>query len=199
MTIAARERVLENPAKRLLPWMAIALALALALLTSLPANAQEAERPLIDVRHYDIDARIDPASSTLQATAKVTFIPREETNEVVFELHNGLDVERIETADGSTVNPLRYRQDFTVRATLPEQPIVGSETSLTFTYGGVLKGYEGSPVEGVDLANITPERSYMLYPARWFPVNGFEADQFAATIKLTVPAGFKVLGAGLSS
>lgn len=197
----ARERTAENPVWDPVPWLAAALTLlAMLAASALPAGAQEqAERPLIDVRRYDIDARIDPASSTLQATAKVTFIPREETNEVVFELHNGLDVQRIETSDGSTLNPLRYRQDFTVRATLPQTPPVDSETSLTFEYAGVLNGYESSPVEGVDLANITPDRAYLLYPARWFPVNGFEADQFSSSIKLTVPAGFTVLGAGLSS
>ncbi len=180
--------------------MAAALTLlAMMLAAALPAAAQQPERPLIDVRHYEIDARIDPASSTLQATAKVTFVPREQVSEVVFELHNGLDVERVETADGSTLNPLRYRQDFTVRTALVNAVVVDSETSLTFTYAGTLQGYESSPVEGVDLANITPERSYLLYPARWFPVNGFEADQFSSTIRMTVPAGFKVIGGGLSS
>lgn len=178
-------------------WAAL-LAGALLGWIAAPASAQS-ERPLIDVQSYEIDARIDPASSRLEAIAKVTFVPREETNEVIFELHNGLAVASIEADDGSNLNPLRYRQDFTVRASYPAALLVGTPTTLTFRYSGVLRGYEESPIEGVDAASIGPDKSYLLYPSRWFPVNGYAADQFSSVIRLTAPDGYKALGSGLSS
>jgi len=178
-------------------WAALLAGALLGWLT-VPASAQS-ERPLIDVQSYEIDARIDPASSRMEAVAKVTFVPREETNEVIFELHNGLAVASIETDAGDSINPLRYRQDFTVRASYPDTLLVGTPTTLTFRYAGVLRGYEDSPIEGVDVANIGPEKTYLLYPARWFPVNGYAADQFSATIRLTTPPGYTALGSGLES
>ena len=180
------------------PWGILLLAAALLAAVAAPLDAQT-ERPLIDVQSYEIDARVDPGSSQLQAEAKVTFIPREETAEVIFELHNGLEVTRITTDDGQFLNPLRYRQDFSVRVSYPDTLLVGTPTTLTFEYGGQLVGYENSPIEGVDAANIRPDKTYLLYPARWFPVNGYAADQFSSTIRLSTPAGYTGLGSGIGS
>ncbi|MBI1356347.1 MAG: peptidase M1 [Acidobacteria bacterium] len=184
------------PARQWL-WTAAGL-LALALLWAGQAGAQSAEdRPLIDVQRYDIEGRIDPGSSTLQAQAKVTFIPREATNHIVMELHNGLDVRSVKLEDGTDLSPLRYRQDSSVRVTFPDQLVIGQPMAVTFEYEGQLKGYENSPVEGLDLASIAPDGSYLLYPGRWFPVNGYGADQFAASIRITTPPGYKGIGSGL--
>ncbi len=201
---AARTQTIDNRAidsgptlSDVLMWLALTAAAFLALAS--PAAAQEQQRPLIDVQHYDIEARVDPASQTLQARAVVTFVPREETREVVFELHNGLDVSRIADAAGNVLSPTRYRQDFTVRATYNTPPAVGQPTQLTFDYAGAVLGYEDSPIEGVDVANLSVDGGWLLYPARWFPVNGFEADQFSAKISLEVPAGYKVVGSGIGT
>lgn len=173
-------------------------ACAMALLLAGGALAQE-QRPLIDVQSYDIDAIVEPGAQVLAATAQVHFIPREQTSQVILELHNGLNVTSVKTADGSELQPLRYRQDSTVRLTFPDALPVGEPVTLTFRYDGRLAGLENSPVEGLSLASIDPERSYLLYPARWFPVNGFGADQFTARLQIAVPEGFKVIGSGLST
>ena len=193
---AARERAAEHPLKRPALW--VGAALALLALQGL-ANAQTAEeRPLIDVERYVIEARIDPAARGLTATAEVEFIPREETSEVVFELNNGLNVRGVRLADGSSLQPLRYRQDFTVRLSAPNLA-VDQVTKMTFDYEGQLTGYEGSPVEGMDVANISPEGGWLMYPGRWFPVNGYGADQFSSVMHIIVPEGFKVLGSGFAT
>jgi aminopeptidase N len=162
------------------------------------ALAQE-QRPLIDVQSYDIDATIEPGAQVLAATAQVHFIPREQTSQVIFELNNGLNVTSVKTADGVEIQPLRYRQDFTVRLSFPDALPVGVPVTLTFRYDGRLAGLENSPVEGLSLASIDAERSYLLYPARWFPVNGYAADQFTSKIQVAVPDGFQVIGSGLST
>ena len=158
--------------------------------------AAQSPRPLIDVQSYDIDAVADPASQTLQAKATVRFIAREMVTEAIFELHNGLEVSQITDASGAVISGSRYEPDFTIRVPFPSALSDGQEVQLTFAYSGQLKGYEGSPVEGLDLANLTTEGGWLLYPARWFPVNGFEADQFKANIEIEVPAGYSVVGSG---
>lgn len=176
----------------------VSWACAMALLLAGGALAQE-QRPLIDVQSYDIDATVEPGAQVLAATAQVHFIPREQTSQVIFELHNALNVTSVKTASGVELQPLRYRQDSTVRLSFPDTLPVGEPVTLTFRYDGRLAGLENSPVEGLSMALIDPERSYLLYPARWFPVNGFGADQFTARIQIAVPEGFKVIGSGVST
>ena len=65
----------------------------------------------------------------------------------------------------------------------------GQSTTFTFDYEGVLSGTEESPVEGLKLASIGSPISYLLYPARWFPMTGYLTDRFTADIHVTVPIG----------
>ena len=75
----------------------------------------------------------------------------------------------------------------------------GQPASVTFYYDGKLSGQEDSPVYGIKFAAIHPDFAFLLYPARWFPVSGYTTDRFAADMKITVPAGYTVLGSGLDS
>ena len=52
-----------------------------------------------------------------------------------------------------------------------------------------LTGSEDSPVYGIKFAAIRPEYSFLLYPARWFPLSGYSTDRFAAEMRITVPMG----------
>lgn len=180
-------------------WALFLAALSVALWLLTPGACAQSDRPLIDVEYYDIDAEVDLATQALEAEALVRFIPREETETVVFELHNGLNVTRVVAQDGSEVPAIRYGQDFSVRLSFPQTLPVGSPLSLTFFYDGRLEGTQNSPVEGYDLAAIKPDRAYLLYPARWFPVNGYAADRFAAKISITVEPSLKVIASGLST
>ena len=163
-----------------------------------PARAQ-IERPRIDVDFYDIEAGIDLAAGTLEARVDVRFTPREATETVIFELHNALNVSRVEGEDGSEISAARYRQDYTVRLNFFEALPPEEAVTVTFFYDGQLEGTRDSPAEGYDLATIASERAYLLYPARWFPVNGYGADRFAAHLHVTVDRGLRVIASGLST
>ena len=54
---------------------------------------------------------------------------------------------------------------------------------------------------GIKFASIQKDHAFLMYPARWFPVNDYTADRYTADINITVPAGYRVLGgrAGLGS
>ena len=70
---------------------------------------------------------------------------------------------------------------------------------LTFEYEGVLDSADDSPVQGLKLAYIGDDTSYLLYAGRWFPVNAYGINRFTATINITVPAHMMVIGSGKES
>ena len=81
---------------------------------------------------------------------------------------------------------------------LPNPVSKGASSSLTFVYEGTLSGSEESPVEGLKLAVIGDPISYLLYAGRWFPMVGYLTDRFTAEIHVTVPAGYRVIGSGIT-
>ncbi len=154
-----------------------------------------AQQDKIDVQSYTITAELYPSTHVLSARAKIDFIPQLDLLTANFELHRSLRVKQIHDAKGVA---LEFRQDrglelsVSFPAPLPE----GETTSITVDYGGELETTEGSPVENLKLAYIGPEGSYLLYPARWFPVSGYALDRFSATMTITAPAGETVLASG---
>ncbi|MEQ1885677.1 MAG: M1 family aminopeptidase [Bryobacteraceae bacterium] len=167
-----------------------------------PALAQDAasrlqtQRTRIDVTNYQIDANIDPRTQAITATAKVTFTPIDNASNVTFELNNALNLNRVTGEDGAQLSASRYQEDMTVRVTLPRPVPKGQSTTLTFAYGGKFTGQEESPVFGIKFASLTPEVAYLMYPARWFPVNDYTIDRFTSDIRVTTPAEFRVVGSG---
>ena len=51
-------------------------------------------------------------------------------------------------------------------------------------------------MQGLKLAYISDDTSYLLYAGRWFPVNAYGINRFTATINITVPAHMIVIGSG---
>ncbi len=178
--------------------IAVLLALTAALsFASARANGQ-AQRPTINITAYDIDAELDPDAHSLKATAKVTFTALQPIDTAVFQLHGALKVDKVTDGSGKVLSGERGT-DATIRLTLPTPMAKGQNTTFTFEYGGVLSGSEESPVEGLKLASIGSPISYLLYPARWFPMTGYLTDRFTADIHVTVPMGYRVIGSGAVS
>lgn len=164
------------------------------------AVAQDNRRPPIDVQDYQIEAEINPRTQTLTATVAVRFVPGEEnTTYAVFELNNALRVSKVVDGGGRDLSPSRNQQDYSVRVNFPEPLPKGQPATVVFRYDGRLTGNEESPVYGVKFASIQADYTYLLYPSRWFPVNGYTADRFASTLKISVPDGFRVIASGLET
>jgi tetratricopeptide (TPR) repeat protein len=153
----------------------------------------------IDVQDYVIAARIDPAAQTLTATATVHFLPLDDVNTVSFELNNSLSLDKVTDESGRQIPASRTQQDMSVRLSLPQPLPRGKLATLTFYYDGKLTGDEESPVYGIKFAAIHPDVAYLMYPARWFPVNEYTTDRFASDLKVTVPMGYRVLASGTDS
>jgi tetratricopeptide (TPR) repeat protein len=173
----------------------------LSLMLGALAGAQDraARQQKIDVQSYMIDAQVDPRAATLNATVMVRFIPLEDTSQVTFELNNALNISKVVDEDGRQVPSSRLAQDMAVKLSLPQTLKKGKVAGLTFVYDGKLSGDEESPVFGIKFAAIHPEGSYLLYPARWFPVNDYSTDRFSSDLKVTVPDGYRVVASGTES
>src|SRR6185503_18156875 len=174
------------------------LSLVAVVATTVLAQGQP-QRPRMDVNDYTIDAQVDPSAQTIRATAKVRFTPLDDLTSVSFELNNALNLDSVTDEAGRQVPASRVAQDMTVRLSLAETLPKGKPATLTFVYGGKLTGAEESPVWGIKFAAIHPEVAYLMYPARWFPVNDYTADRFTSDLRVTVPSGYKVIASGLES
>jgi len=166
------------------------------LVLVLIATVFAAERPRLRVDDYVINAAVTPRSHHLHATAQVKFTALDDINSAVFELHNALRVNHVTGASGEKIQFERISQDNSVRLTLPKTLAKDDSTTLTFDYDGALGSADDSPVEGLKLAYIGEDTSYLLYAGRWFPVNGYGINRFTAKINVAVPAGYTIVGSG---
>ena len=159
------------------------------------AWAQE-KRPRIDVQKYTIEADINPRTQSISATAKIDFTPLESTPDAVFELNNALTVSKAVDAQGKPLETSRDDKDFTLKVNFPAPLQKTQPCEISLTYDGKLTGNEDSPVSGIKFAALHPDFGYLLYPARWFPVNGYTVNRFAADLRITAPTGYQVIGSG---
>ena len=152
--------------------LSIAGPLACALMIAAPLAAQRPERPALAISGYVIDAEIDTATHHLAAKATVTFTAPENAEQVTFGFHPALKVTKISDEAGTVLTGERLA-DGSIRVT-PVTPFVrGQAVRWTFEYDGVITGNEDGPVEGLKLAAIQEPITYLLYPARWFPMSGY--------------------------
>jgi len=184
---------------RRMPAGAVA-ALAASFLVWPLAPAAQRTSPEIDVRHYLIEAEINPDTQDLTAKVAVEFTAVDDgVRSATFGFHNDLRLDRVTDSQQTELNTSRSLDDFTVRVTFPE-PLPKDKTgTITFSYHGRLTGREDSPVWGINFAAIHQDYAYLLYPARWFPVHGYTTDRYTAEMKITVPAEYKVVASGIAT
>jgi tetratricopeptide (TPR) repeat protein len=162
---------------------------------SAPLMAQRAERPALAVSGYVIDAEIDTTTHHLKATATVSFMAPETLEVASFGFHPALKVTKISDDAGKLLTGERSA-DGTIRVT-PASPFVRSQVmKWTFEYEGTITGNEDGPIEGLKLAAIQEPITYLLYPARWFPMTGYLTNRFTAEMHIRVPQGMRVFASG---
>ena len=181
--------------ERILRMLPVAGALACALLIVAPLAAQRPERPALAIAGYVIDAELEPATHHLAARAVVTFTAPETVELVSFGFHPALKVTKISDSSGKVLTGERSA-DGTIRVS-PAAPFTKGQVShWTFEYEGTITGNEDGPVEGLKLAAIQEPITYLLYPARWFPMTGYLTDRFTAEMHIRVPQGMRVFASG---
>jgi tetratricopeptide (TPR) repeat protein len=147
------------------------------------------------IQGYVIDAELDPVAHHLSATAVVTFTAPETADVVTFGFHPALKLTKVTDDAGKLLTGDRSA-DGAIRIT-PITPFVkGQAAHWTFAYEGTISGEEDGPEEGLKLAAIQEPVSYLLYPARWFPMTGYLTNRFTAEVHIRVPEGMRVLASG---
>jgi aminopeptidase N len=163
------------------------------------ASAQE-RRSRINVEHYVINAEIQPRTQSLNGVVAVRFVPVDDNiNSATFELNNALNVSKVVDESGKQIPASRSQQDFSVRLSFDQSLPKGKPYTVTFSYDGHLTGNEDSPVFGIKFAAIHDDFAFLMYPARWFPINGYTTARFSADMNITVPSGYKVLAPGIEA
>lgn len=150
----------------------------------------------VQVQKYTIDAEINPRTQSISATAKIDFMPLDNTNAANFELNSALKVSKATDAHGSPIDAARSGNDLQLRVTFPAPLVKSQPAEICITYDGKLTGAEDSPVYGIKFAALHPEFGYLLYPARWFPVSGYTTDRFSADLHITTPSEYRVIASG---
>jgi aminopeptidase N len=155
--------------------------------------------PRIDISDYKIEAKLTPDTHEFNAAATITFRPLESTNSVVFELSENLWVQKVLNSDGVE---LEFGQDelgpgfLSVRFSEP----LARETNVTIRieYEGGFDQDRFSRMYSKDesSAYIGMEGTYLMYSAKWFPINDFMVDRAKGTLEVTVPLGMTVIGPG---
>ncbi len=178
---------------------AVGLFCACLVLFAAARPALAAEKSRIHVDDYQIDATLDPKLHKLSARARVKFTAVDDVNIATFDLNNALRLIKVSDEQGHALSAERVSQDSTVRISLPAGLAKNASTTLDFEYEGVLSSADDSPVQGLKLAYVGDDTSYLLYAGRWFPVNQFGVNRFTSTISITVPSGITVIGSGKES
>jgi tetratricopeptide (TPR) repeat protein len=174
-------------------WVGVAVFAA-----ALTAMAQERRPQRIEVKHYTIEADVNPRTQALTAKVQVDFVPLQTAAAAVFELNSALNVSKVEDGSGRAIGFDRSRENFSVTLRFPEPLAKGAPAKAVFYYAGRLTDEEDSPVFGIQFAALHEDSSFLLYPARWFPVSGYTTNRYTADLRITVPAGYKVLASGVA-
>ena len=191
-----------------------------ALVITLAATtfAQQVQRTPFDVINYLIDAQLAPGDNKLSATADVSFVPKEDTRTVSFELNGSLKVDTVTRVDRqpaatptSKIKPVKtsasqgeitFVQDQvgvsdlgpSVRIDLGDTVVKGTPVTLRFKYSGILNTPSGGPLLTKRLAYVGDDQGYLMYAARWFPFHDYAADPATSDISITAPSGLQVIG-----
>ncbi len=171
--------------------------LFLWVICGVAAQAQEIHPPSFLADKYEVSAYLDTVAQGINAVAKVEFRAQEVAQNVRVELHENLEVREVKGADGKTLPFQRESENpIFLLVTLPAPVAAGQTVTLTFSYGGLLANEENSPVPNTRVASVNKDWSYLLLPARWFPLTNYPANRYSATFKLNVPDTVAVVGTG---
>ncbi len=169
------------------------------LIASLAPVAQAAEKPRMRVDDYQLAVELLPETHHLSAHAIVKVTALEDLSTASFQLNNALRVTKLVDANNKPLNPERNTSDSSIRFGLNADLKKEMSTTFAFDYEGTLENADDSPVQGLKLAYIGPDTSYLLYSGLWFPVAGYGVNRFTSTISVTVPAHMVVIGSGKES
>ncbi len=163
-------------------------------------SAQTNRSAAVNVEHYNINAEINPRTQALSATVEIRITAVDDrVITIPLDFNDALSVKEATDETGAKLGVTKGPNEFQISVALPRPIAKNASTTIRLVYDGVLAGQEESPVYGIRFASIKNDYAFLLYPARWFPINGYTADRYTMNLKVTAPDGFRVLSNGLES
>src|SRR5262245_47207963 len=99
---------------------------------------------------------------------------------------------QVKAPDTSLLRFFRDEQEHTLRVDFNTPLSKSQSATLVVEYGGTLNSADNSPLEGVQVARIQEDVSYLFALSRWFPMHQFLRDRATGTFRITVPQGLVV-------
>ncbi len=156
--------------------------------------------PRIEIRNYEIEAKLIPDAHELEAAAFITFKLQDTADYVVFEFSDNLSILKVLDAEGVE---LEFGQNEAGPGLLsihfPVTLAAGTTPTIRVEYQGGFDRDRFSRIYTRDesSAYIGMEGSYLMYSAKWFPVSNFLASRAPSTLEVTVPLGMIAIGPGV--
>src|SRR5688572_11068545 len=155
-----------------------------------PAPVDTSDRPSIDVESYTLDITLMPAEHLLKGTAEVKFRQLERASYITFDIDNRLRIDKA-MLDGAEARFRQYDTDSTVEISTANGQL--SEVStLQIEYEGFLDPPTGNK-RAPALSSISENGAFLLYEAKWFPVNGLYKDKAVTTLTVHVPSDWTAI------
>jgi tetratricopeptide (TPR) repeat protein len=173
--------------------------LAIAVISPAIYSSENQAPPRIDVQDYKISTTLTPDTHELKAAATISFLPLEATDHIVLELSENLSVRKVLNSEDAELD---FGQEeigpgyLSIR--FPKRLDAEKTTKITIEYQGGFDRdrYSRSYARDENSAYIGMEGSYLMYSAKWFPINRFLVDRATASLEVTVPLGMTVIGPG---
>jgi aminopeptidase N len=184
--------------------LTLRILLCLALVSIAPTAFPQGRKatssvPRIDVRNYKLELTLVPDAHELKAAAVLTFKPLDAIDHIILELNENLTVQKVLNPQGIE---MEFGQDeagpglLSVR--FPKSIPVGTDTTIRVEYQGGFDRDRFSRMFSRDenSAYIGMEGTYLMYSAKWFPINRYLVNRATATIEVMVPLGMTAIGPG---
>jgi aminopeptidase N len=183
----------------LISLLVISLTFAVTSTAIFSKEKQAFSPPRIDIQSYKISMTLNPDAHELKAAATISFTPAEATDHIVLELSENMSVRKVINSERAELD---FGQDeagpgfLTIRFAKPLDLI--TPTTVTVEYQGGFDRDRFSRIYARDEASayIGMEGTYLMYSAKWFPVNRFLLNRATTTFEVTVPLGMTVIGPG---
>jgi aminopeptidase N len=155
-----------------------------------PAPVDTSDRPRIDVESYTLDITLMPAEHMLRGTAEIKFRQLERASYITFDIDNRLRIDKA-MLDGAEARFRQYDVDGTIEISTANGQLSDVST-LQLEYEGFLDPPAGNK-RAPALSSISENGAFLLYDAKWFPVNGLYKDKAVMTLTVHVPPDWKAV------
>lgn len=188
----------------------ILLAFCVATASAQPINssggALHPEQAAFDVRHYDLDLRIDPATETIDGTLTMRADIVVPTPYIRLDLDGPLTVKavRVQIQDGESMERVFERDSLTIRIPLGRTAQPGETIRVAVEYGGAPRVAPNPPwVGGFSWSETEAGEPWVAVSCQgegadiWWPTKDHPSDEpDSMSIALTVPDGLKGIANG---